>query len=420
MGKDLKGKELGTGYSQRKNGLYQARKMIDGVPLVMYNRDLRTLKRQFSEAVRQKTIEIANIKTRPGSCLLLKEWYEEWYEKYKVPMLKHGRDGDNKRIFERMFGDTLGERYLFDIKQMDIQEVIIDLVKNRGKTHDYVRKGVSVLRQCLQAAYANGMIPLDPTIGVKIPKTELAQRRILTVEEQHIFLEQLSKSKDWYEEMFQFMLLTGLRIGEIGALRWTDIDFERKLIYVRRNLVYIKLFETGKVGYKVMSLKTAKSCRTIPFFIETEAVLQRQWERIRSRKEDIGDLWRLDEEKYGDLVFTTSLGSPVGRRPAEGALKRISKDIRLLYQKDETEFEDIYPHALRHTFATRCLEAGMQPEILQDIMGHVKYEVTLSYVHILDDDKRKEAEKYKNLLNCQKYLQKKDILNIIDNSKRKD
>ena len=69
MGKDLKGKELGTGYSQRKNGLYQARKMIDGVPLVMYNRDLRTLKRQFSEAVRQKTIEIANIKTRPGSCM---------------------------------------------------------------------------------------------------------------------------------------------------------------------------------------------------------------------------------------------------------------------------------------------------------------------------------------------------------------
>lgn len=62
----------------------------------------------------------------------------------------------------------------------------------------------------------------------------------------------------------------------------------------------------------------------------------------------------------------------------------------------------------------------MQPEILQDIMGHVKYEVTLSYVHILDDDKRKEAEKYKNLLNCQKHLPKKEILNIIDNSKRKD
>ena len=92
----------------------------------------------------------------------------------------------------------------------------------------------------------------------------MEKRRVLTVEEQRIFLSYLAQNKSWYEELYKFMLLTGLRIGEVGGLQWEDIDFSNRFIYVKRTLSY--QYEDGKKTMRLTSPKTENSVRKVPFF----------------------------------------------------------------------------------------------------------------------------------------------------------
>lgn len=104
---------------------------------------------------------------------------------------------------------------------------------------------------------------INPVVGTIVPKCEKVERRVLTVEEQRIFLDYLAQNKSWYEELYKFMLLTGLRIGEVGGLQWEDIDFSNRFIYVKRTLSY--QYEDGKKTMRLTSPKTENSVRKVPF-----------------------------------------------------------------------------------------------------------------------------------------------------------
>lgn len=97
-------------------------------------------------------------------------------------------------------------------------------------------------------------------------------------------------------------------------------------------------------------------------------------------------------------MFLTSRGSPIGRYAVESDMRCITGQINDMYRMEALygttapkTFERIHPHALRHTFATRCLEKGMTPRTVQEIMGHANYNTTVSYTHVLDDIKTREA-----------------------------
>ena len=132
---------------------------------------------------------------------------------------------------------------------------------------------------------ANGLMAINPVVGVVIPKCEKVERRVLTVEEQEIFLDYLARTKSWYEEMYKFMLLTGMRIGEVGGLQWEDIDFANRFIYVKRSLSY--QYENGKKTMKLTSPKTENSVRKIPFFGETREILEQQFEKVKRKRHEL-------------------------------------------------------------------------------------------------------------------------------------
>ncbi|MDI9241901.1 site-specific integrase [Fusibacillus kribbianus] len=401
MGKDLKGKELGKGFSQRRDGRYMARAMVDGETIAIYGFNLKELKKKLPVLVNEVKVRQL-LPVRRGSIVTVNEWYEEWFNTYKAPNLKHGKDGSYKRTFINTFGKYIGMKYLSDVIQMDIQAAIADLF-DQGRSSRYIRTGLGITRQCFDAAVGNGMITNNPTMGVTVMKGKTAERRVLTQKEQKLFLDYLERTQNWYKEMYQFMLVTGMRIGEIGALRWEDIDFNSKIIHVQRSLSYMRNHETGKSEYKIMSPKTENSKRRIPFFGETEAILKSQRKKAEKQKKEKGYLWRENDE-FGNLVFVTRLGSPVGRHIAEKELRHISDDIRqyLLYERaldDPITFENVHPHALRHTFATRCFEKNMPPKLVQDLMGHENYSTTVTYTHVTDDTIRKAVEQYKDFLN---------------------
>lgn len=394
MGKDLNGKELGRGLSQRPDGRYMGRAKVEGKAIVLYDWKLKELKKRLAQAIDEA--KRSSLMPEQDGKITLNEWFEEWYSKYKAPTLKDGGSASYKRKFVNYYGVRIGSKPLKDIKQFHVQTAIADMLDS-GRSCKSIRDATGVLQNCIEAAMANGLMKINPVVGVIIPKGEKVERRVLSVEEQKIFLDYLSRTNSWYEEMYQFMLLTGLRIGEVGGLQWEDIDFANKFIYIKRTLSY--QYEDGKKTMKLTSPKTDNSVRKVPFFGETKSVLKKQYDKVQKKRKEMGERWR-QPEYLGNLVFLTSMGSPIGRYNIESDMRNITAQLNDMFRIEALytgeiprQIERIHPHALRHTFATRCFEKGMTPRMVQEIMGHANYNTTVSYTHVLDDMKLQEAER---------------------------
>lgn len=397
MGKDLKGKNIGTGYSQRKDGRYEARAIVNGIKIDIYDMNLSKLK---------KTFEAEKLKVLTGSCTVqtkttLKEWYKDWFERSKSPTLK---SEISRKVYDRKIRNTymtiLGDKNLQDIRQIDIQETTNEL-SEKGYTERTIKEALGILRECLDMAVVNKLISINPctriTVNADVTKKD---RRVLTKEEQTKFLNEVKNS--YYYEAYAILLSTGMRIGEFSGLQWGDVDFEAKQITISRSMqtAYID----GKKIEEISTPKTTNSYRTIPFFGETEKLFKSWKKKQDVYKEKLKDRWRAKPE-FGDLVFTSTLGSPVTRYVLIHDINKVVKNINLkeIYSASKERrqakvFEHLHPHAFRHTFATRCFEKGLDPLFIQSIMGHANYSTTVSYTHILDDTKRKEVEKAGNFL----------------------
>ncbi len=353
MGKDLKGKELGRGLSQRPDGRYMARAQVEGQPIVLYGWKLKELKKELALAV-DEAKRSNLLPGMDGKSITLSEWFEEWYAKYKAPTLKGGGSASYKRKFLNYYGVRIGSKFLSDIRQLHVQTAIADMLE-AGRTSKSVREATGILQNCVEAAIANGLMSINPVVGVIVPKCEKVERRVLSVEEQEIFLDYLARTKSWY-------------------------------------------------AMKLTSPKTENSVRKIPFFGETREILESQFEKVKRKRVDLGERWRQPEE-LGNLVFLTSMGSPIGRYSVESDMRYVTKQMNDMFHTEALytggipkKFERVHPHALRHTFVTRCFEKGMTPRTVQEIMGHANYNTTVSYTHVLDDIKLKEAERLGDFL----------------------
>jgi integrase len=398
MGKDLQGKELGKGFSQRKGGLYEARAMVSGKKIDLYDMNLSKLKKAFEIEKSRLLRDEKNIRPK----IKFGEWYTEWFEKCKSPQLK---SDVSKRTYNRRIKNTYG-KLLFDkelkyISQINLQQATFELT-DKGYVDRTIKEALGIVRECLDAAVANQIILVNPAIGIKIKETNIInERRVMTVSEQKIFLQEAQNR--YYYEAYQFLLLTGMRIGEFSGLQWGDIDFTNKVINIRQSLQ--TAYYNGKKTEELTTPKTQNSYRKIPFFPETEECLIAWKKKQESCKERLGSRWRASPE-LGDLVWTSLYGSPVTRYVLSNDINKIVNDINLketaIAQKEgrePIEFKHLHPHAFRHTFATRCLEKGLDSVFVQNIMGHANYSTTLSYTHILEDLRKREIAKIDTFLN---------------------
>lgn len=397
MGKDLKGKDLGKGFSQRKDGRYEARATINGKKIHLYNMNLAALKKEF-EQTKAKVL-----RKEEGTNLTLLEWYEDWFQTCKRPQLKSQACAIKyDRKIRNTFINILGEKKMSSITQMNIQTAANELMEEKGYTYRTTKEALGVLKECFEIAMINRVIPTNPCVGIKIQHIDAIQKekRVLSLEEQKRFLDEVKGN--YYYEAYALLLLTGMRIGEFAGLQWQDIDFQNKEINIKRSMS--TTYVNGDKIEELTTPKTANAYRSIPFFADTEKYL-RDWKKKQDiYKKELGDRWRAKEE-LGDLVFTSTTGSPVTRYVLSHNLQRIVKDINLKEQylasqecREPIEFKHIHPHAFRHTFATRCFEKGMDPLFVQNIMGHSNYATTVSYTHVLDNIKQREAAKANNFL----------------------
>lgn len=397
MGKSRSGKELGKGISQRKDGRYEARAMVNGVKICIYNMNLAQLKKDFELEKAKVLRDEKNI--RPN--LTLGEWFEEWFTQHKSQALK---SEVSKKAYHRKVSNTyiaaIGDKKLEAITHMNIQNATNELVsKFKART---VREALGVLRECLDVALLNSLIKSNPCVNIAIidQNEAVQERRVLSSREIKMFLNEIQY--EYYNEAYQILLLTGMRIGEFSGLQWGDINWQTKTIRIQRSLS-VGYVEGKKIEY-LTSPKTSNSYRSIPFFGNVEELLKAWREKQDGYKRKLGNRWRSKPE-LGDLVFTTTLGSPVTRYALSHNIEKVLKNIneKEIYNasvegREPHLMEHIYPHALRHTFATRCFEKKLDPVVIQRIMGHTSYATTLKYTHLLETRLNEEIAKAEDFL----------------------
>ncbi|GBU05844.1 site-specific recombinase XerD [Faecalimonas umbilicata] len=386
-------RKLPKGIRENK-GTYEARAMVNGVKICLYGSDLDHLIEEFHQAKEKVKNSIDYRKTM----ITLNEWFEEWFTEVKAHKVKETSIHPMKNNFKRTFGFYIGSKKLKDIKPLDVQRAL-NTMEQEGISNSAMREALGRLRECMEFAVGNQMIASNPCLIVEVPWTyKKAKEEIaLTQEEQNTLLNEVEDS--WYKEMFYFMCLTGVRVGELGGLQWSDIDFSKKCITIRRSLSCS--YCNGKKREMLVSPKTVNSTRQIPFLGEMEEVLKSQKEKQKRLKAELGERWRSGEE-FSDLVFTTGMGSPCSRYIVDKEVKKVIKRIRekeaVLAVQEQRELKiirDFHPHTLRHTFATRCFENKMEPKVVQSLLGHSSISITLNiYTHVLDNKMDEEIKKF--------------------------
>ena len=379
---------------REKNGSFEARAVVNGIKINLYGADLNTLIEDFEKAKESARETLDYKKTK----ITLNEWFEEWFTEVKQHRVKETSIAPMKNNFKRTFGFYIGSMKIKDIKPLDVQSALNAMEQN-NVSHSAMREALGRLRECLDFALGNQLIKVNPCLIVEVPWTfkQSKEEIALTQTEQDDFLTEMEDS--WYKEMFYFMCLTGVRVGELGGIKWSDIDFKKKIIHVRRSLSCS--YYNGEKKMMLVTPKTVNSIRDIPFLGEMEEILKSQKKKQDKLKAELGNRWR-SKDDLKDLVFTTGMGSPCVRYVVEKeikkALKRMTeKEGVLAIQEDREprEIRDFHPHSLRHTFATRCFENKMEPKVVQRLMGHSSISITLNiYTHVLDNKMEEEIKKF--------------------------
>lgn len=414
MGKSLQGKELGEGISQRTDGTYMARFTNRfGKRICVYDKTLKGVKAKFTEAVYEdkKKLNLAD------DTISLDTWFEKWISIHKYNTIKVNTKRRYMEIYKKHISPSLGKRKLCDINQLMIRELLKNLDKN-GYKFETKNKVKILLVDMFDKAILDDFARKNPARGIKLVKTEEEEKevRVLTVEEQQSFFECCKGT--FYDNLFVVAVHTGLRPGELCALTWDDIDFDKNEISVTKTLLYQKLEDDDKKEFHIETPKTKTSKRKVPMDTACVIALKKQKlqsEVVKSKSVKYKDV----PETFKNLLFTTKFGTPINSEIYGSAIDKIVEEINLMRDSLE-QFETFAPHCFRHTFATRAFESGIAPKTVQTYLGHASLKMTMDlYTHVLDSHKQEELNKLELHMNALENISEEEQEKILNQKLQK-
>lgn len=298
----------------------------------------------------------------------LADWY---FTHYAANNLKESTQYNYRYIANRILLPQLGDVPLQDFNNIMLTEWFAGL----DCTPSYCKTVFVVLRSMFTVAVRNGYLerhPCDYVILPKVPpKIEESAPRLN--EEQARVLLRMTEEHTWFHAILRFLLLTGVRSGEAFGLRWTDVDFDRKIIHIRYNLMNV----ASKHWLDIP--KTKNSVRQIAMSEPVEALLRQQLEEQKRWHRIEGD----HNFRHPEMVFTTPRGNYIDHNYAERKFKDFIKG---------TDFEGITLHSLRHANATLMLAAGVDIKVVSTLLGHASIATTANlYTEVLERTKAEAA-----------------------------
>lgn len=371
MAIDKRGRKLPKGIQQRY-GEFEGRFMCNGKNYLVHGKTITEVQKEMTELRYKLEHGIFVEKSK----LTFEEWYKTWMEEYKKNQVKDGTYYNYWKTYRGMIKERIGTTCLSEIRGEHIQKLYNNWAKEEYALST-IKIAAAILNGAFQQAMRNGLVERNPVKLAELPRQKGEKtRQAMTKEQQGLFMEYAKES--YLYNFFAVMLRTGMRTGEMRGLKYTDIDKKKNVLHVKRTLKYID----GQ-GYKEDTPKTRTSKRDIPLTADTMQLLETQ------RK-----YWGFKVEKMDRYLFCNEKGEPLGRERVQAEIDHTIKRIRAA----DNEFERITAHVFRHTFATRAIEAGMQPQVLKTILGHSSLAMTMDlYSHVLPDTKAEEMEKIANV-----------------------
>lgn len=404
---DSRRNRLRVGEYQRSNGSYVYRwTSLGGKRHSIYAPTLDILR----EKEEQLFIDMHNGYYHNICTLTVNQLFEQW------KLLKRGiKDNTFKNyiyMYDTFVRSGVGKLKVAMIKRSDVKRFYNTLADERILKINTIENIHNVLHQVFKIAVDDELIRSNPADRML---KELKQshnydgekKKALTIEQRNLFLcflESSEQYRHWYP-VFYVMLNTGMRVGEVTGLRWCDVDLQTGFINVNHTLVYYNHQNEKGCYFSINTPKTKAGFREIPM---TDGVRKAfEEEKEYQRKAGLESIAEIDG--YKDFIFLNREGYLQHQGTLNKALRRIIRDCNdevLLDANDEDEpalLPHFSCHTLRHTFATRLCEAGVNIKAIQDILGHSDIETTMNiYVEVTRQAKRKEIgvlEEYMKIAN---------------------
>lgn len=309
--------------------------------------------RTYAEA-RAKKIEIekelADGTYRSIRKTTFEEFARSWLDEHTKLCVRASTFDRYQTIVNKHLLPTFGQHKLTDIAPAKVQKFVADLSK-AGLSPGTVRLILTILKAIFDHAIKLSYLKVNPAASIKAPRLAYKERVFLTPAE----LKKLIETAGEYKALILFAAMTGARRGEILGLKWGDIDFEKKVVFIRRSVS----------GNQLSEPKSKSSVRMIAIDDRlADALLAHKIKAPASER---------------DLVFCRQDGSIINPTHLSGKIwKRILKEAKI--DKPATF------HSLRHSFTSLLANQGENPRVVQELLGHSDIKITLGiYTHLFDE-----------------------------------
>lgn len=323
------------------------------------------------EARKSKNIDYAS--TIPE---ILRHRYELDYSKGYTREAGYARTVDSLKKIEKSF---IGYKPIINVTKNDLEQFLGDIKKY---SNSVIGKTYGQLKLAYREAVSAGLITrnLMDDRDLRCPRSDRPDTKVyaLTREEQEILENALKnhkvpKNRNDYRKQLLIELYTGMRMGEINALRPEDVDFKRNVIHVRGTISK----GIGDRIYRSETTKTSAGMRDVPMNTLVKPILEKA-------------LAEMKNNPAGTIFYDHQKKNVISTSQVCNFYKRICKSAGLDYYGQ---------HALRHTFATRCIEAGVQPVVLKTWLGHTNIHITLdTYADVFDKLNHSAINVFENYL----------------------
>lgn len=345
---------------KRSDGRWEARMSLpDGKRKSYYAKTQAEAQRKLNEALRNKDQGLLPGDDRQTVAQYLNFWLES---------RKHQLTDSSYLRYQAFLKNILPELGRLPLSKLTAQVVQAFLAKkiNAGVAATSVRAMRTVIKSAMKDAVDLGIIHTNVIERVKSPR--IARRQTSTLSEEQVRQLLLAAKGDRLEALYTLAVTTGMREGELLALRWKDVDLERHLLWLRANLQNVAR-EKGR--YRVSDTKTSSSRRSIALSQHAIDTLHQRKFIENKEKEMAGDLWKNED----DLIFPTEVGKWIYPQTFKGRIF-----ARLLTKAGLPKMRF---HDLRHTAATLLLIRGVNPKVVSEMLGHASVAITLDvYSHV--------------------------------------
>lgn len=416
MGK--RGQNEGT-IRKRKDGRWEARaiigRTIDGKAKFKYI--YKKTRAEVSAELSKVLAELAEDSFINETNITFVGWLKTWLETYAKPSIKLSTytsyetyiRGHITPYFRNLKLKDLNPKILQDFLNTKLTGGRLDN-KEGGLSDKTLKNLYNMIHASLKQAYLNEMIKKNICEFVKVPKVFRKEMRVLSREEQKNLITASRNNRLGIVVILD--LFTGMRLGEILALRWNDIDFDKKIIYVKNTIKRVTTHNANgnKTEIILDTPKTENSFRIIPLIDEMIKELKTHKKIQNKEKYNSGSA-------YSDknFLFCNEIEKPYDQKTFKNYYNKILAECGLLETRPKTIRDKIKKglktkpkpkgntpnvtfHTLRHTFATRAIEQGMDILVLSKILGHSDPSTTLNkYGHALPNHKKDNMEKIREL-----------------------